>query len=48
MATEAVRRAKSQGSTARVTVMPIVLSLTGKTSQEEALHFDSISIVTYR
>jgi hypothetical protein len=48
VATDAIRRAIAEGTTATITVVPIVTSLTEKVSAEEALHFERLSIVTYR
>lgn len=49
IATEAVRAALSGGPEAiTVTVLPVVTSLTGKSSPDDVLSFSSLRIVTYR
>lgn len=48
IATPAVRRALEQNSTATITVVPIIMSLTEKCDTENVLKFDKVSIITYR
>jgi hypothetical protein len=48
MATDAVRRARAQATTATITVVPIITSMTDKSSRHNVLQFEKVVIVSYR
>ncbi|MGH3824076.1 MAG: hypothetical protein ACRDRA_14790 [Pseudonocardiaceae bacterium] len=48
IATEAIRRAREYGTTVTITVVPIITSMTDKSSRHNVLQFEKIVIVSYR